>query len=328
MSQQKLSSRVTMSSQGSGLQEQTVLRAPKRSTSYLSNLYQNMLRDGEARPAEPRKHQPPHTTSSSNLLNISVGAKMEYRNAQNFTAPTCDPHLRPIMRRRARSLPSSPERRRSMVASCRLPGCSSGGNRVRFADALGLELAEVKVFQAGEDPSIPLHVLSRLSINSDLCCKRLDLEFTMQCLVPDFQQPADCETFLSCLKQHQVCLERVTNSDLGLSGTVRVMNVAFEKEVAVRYTFNQWRSQHEVMAQWHSHVPGTDGQDSMDVFVFFLPVPPFLLHLSSVVEFAVLYRVNGEEYWDNNQGENYSLRYREHPLKMPRECEESWIHFI
>lgn len=215
-----------------------------------------------------------------------------------------------------------------MVTPCRLPGCSSGGNRVRFADALGLELAEVKVFQAGEDPSIPLHVLSRLSINSDLCCKRLDLEFTMQCLVPDFQQPADCESFLRRLQQHQVCLERVTSSDLGLNGTVRVMNVAFEKQVAVRYTFNHWRSQHEVVAQWHSHIPGTDGQGSMDVFAFFLPVPPFLLQLSSVVEFAVLYRVDGQEYWDNNQGKNYSLVCREHPLKMPRECEESWIHFI
>lgn len=103
----------------------------------------------------------------------------------------CDPHLRPIILRRARSLPSSPERRQEAAgapgAACR-PGCRRQ-HRVRFADALGLELAQVKVFNAGDDPSVPLHVLSRLAINSDLCCSSPDLEFTLQCLVPDFPPP-------------------------------------------------------------------------------------------------------------------------------------------
>ncbi|KAJ6634042.1 hypothetical protein lerEdw1_014173 [Lerista edwardsae] len=302
-----------------------LVRPPRRSPSYLSHLYQNMLQEEEARRVEQRRRQPPHSAS---LLNISANKDLRQGHPQDHATTSCDPHLRPIMRRRARSLPSSPERRRTATAPCRVPGCSTRRNRVRFADALGLELAEVKVFQAGDDPSIPLHVLSRLSINSDLCCSRLDLEFTMQCLVPDFQQPADREDFPSRLLRQLVCLERVTSSDLGLSGTIRVVNVAFEKQVAVRYSFNHWRGQHEVSAQWHSSVPGKDGQDQVDVFTFFLPVPPFLLQLSSVVEFAVRYQVNRQEYWDNNQGKNYSLTCRSHPLKMPRECEESWIHFI
>ncbi|KAF7248861.1 Protein phosphatase 1 regulatory subunit 3D [Varanus komodoensis] len=313
------------STQATALQEPMGSRPPQRSPSYLSDLYQNMLRDAEARRAEQRKGQPLHSSSSTSLLTSSLS---EETHAQGAPVTSCDPHLRPIMRRRARSLPSSPERRKGMMAPCRVPGCSTRRNRVRFADALGLELAEVKVFQAGEDPSIPLHVLSRLSINSDLCCSRLDLEFTMQCLVPDFQQPADCEDFSSRLQQQQVCLERVSSSDLGLNGTVRVINLAFEKQVTVRYTFNHWRGQHEVHAQWHSSVPRNDGWEQVDAFTFFLPLPPFLLQLSSGVEFAVLYRVNGQEYWDNNQGKNYTFTCRSHPLKMPRECEESWIHFI
>lgn len=323
MSQQKSPLRAAVPTQDTKppSQDEIVFRPPRRSPSYLSHLYQNMLLEEGARGLEQR---PSHSAS---LLNISVSEEMQQRHAQNHTVISCDPHLRPIMRRRARSLPSSPERRRSAAAQCRVPGCSTRRNRVRFADALGLELAEVKVFQAGEDPSIPLHVLSRLSINSDLCCSRLDLEFTMQCLVPDFQQPVDREDYPYHLQQQKVCLERVTSSDLGLNGTIRVINVAFEKQVAVRYSFNHWRSQHEVSAQWHSSVPGKEGQDEVDVFTFFLPVPPFL-QLSSVVEFAVRYQVNGQEYWDNNQGKNYSLTCRSHPLKMPRECEESWIHFI
>uniref|UniRef100_A0A8C3MHW4 Uncharacterized protein n=1 Tax=Geospiza parvula TaxID=87175 RepID=A0A8C3MHW4_GEOPR len=247
-------------------------------------------------------------------------------NHASSTFSSCDPALQPIMRRRARSLPTSPERRKRAAVQCQEPGCRM--SRVRFADALGLELTQVKVFQTGEDPSIPLHVLSRLSINSDLWYSSLNLEFTMQCLVPDFQQPADCVDFSSRLQEQQVCLERVSSSDLGLSGTIQVRNVAFEKQVSVRYTFNQWESIHEVCARWKCSIPEKNGQDQVDVFTFFLPVPPFLLHLSTLVQFAARYQVNGQEYWDNNRGKNYTLRCRTHPLKLPRECEESWIHFI
>ncbi|XP_014811621.1 PREDICTED: protein phosphatase 1 regulatory subunit 3D [Calidris pugnax] len=305
------------------------MRGPRRNPSYLSDLYQNMLR-AEGALGRGQQQPPAIHTGCSTTLWSSVPAKgdPQPKNLQSSTSSSCDPALRPIIRRRARSLPTSPERWKRAAAPCQVPGCQSRMNRVRFADALGLELTEVKVFQTGEDPSIPLHVLSRLSINSDLWCSSSDLEFTMQCLVPDFQQPADCVDFSSRLQEQQVCLERVTSSDLGLSGTIQVRNVAFEKQVSVRYTFDHWKSLHEVCARWHSSIPEKNGQGQVDVFTFFLPVPPFLLQLCSVVQFAARYQVNGWEYWDNNRGQNYSLTCRTHPLKMPRECEESWIHFI
>ncbi|KAM6120871.1 LOW QUALITY PROTEIN: protein phosphatase 1 regulatory subunit 3D [Phoenicopterus ruber ruber] len=304
------------------------VRGPRRNPSYLSDLYQNVLRAEEA-PGRGQQQPPAVHPSSSTTLWSSTPAKggPQPNKLQSSASSSCDPVLRPIIRCRARSLPTSPERRKRAAVQCQVPGCQSRMNRVRFADALGLELTKVKVFQTGEDPSIPLHVLSRLSINSDLWYSSLDLEFTMQCLVPDFQQPADCMDFSSRLQEQQVCLERVTCSDLGLSGTIQVRNVAFEKQVSVRYTFNQWKA-HEVCAHWHSSIPEKTGQDQVDIFTFFLPVPPFLLQLCSVVQFAARYRVNGREYWDNNRGKNYSLTCRTHPLKMPRECEESWIHFI
>lgn len=237
--------------------------------------------------------------------------------------------LRPIIQRRARSLPSSPERRQktggAAGGACR-PGCTSRRLRVRFADALGLELAQVKVFQAGDDPAVPLHVLSRLAIASDLGCSSQELEFTLQCLVPDFSPPADAPDFQARLQRQLVCLERVTCSDLGISGSVRVCNVAFEKQVVVRYTFSGWHSAHEVAARWRGPA-GTQGTE--DVFAFGFPVPPFMLARGSLVHFALRYRVAGREYWDNNDGRNYSLTCRDHALHMPRgECEESWIHFI
>ncbi|POI32179.1 hypothetical protein CIB84_004069 [Bambusicola thoracicus] len=301
------------------------VRGPRRNRSYLSDLYENMLR-AQGAPGQGQQQPSVVRPSSSPCLVSYPPGKVaaQPHQPQSSTCSTCDPALRPIIRRRARSLPTTPERRKRV--QCQAPVCQSRMNKVRFADALGLELTEVKVFQKGEDPSIPLHVLSRLSINSDLWYS--NLEFTMQCLVPDFQQPADCMDFSARLQEQQVCLERVTSSDLGVSGTIQVCNIAFEKEVSVRYTFNQWKSLHEVRAHWHSSILDKNGQDQVDVFTFFLPVPSFLLQLCSIVQFAARYQVNGQEYWDNNRGKNYSLTCRTHPLKMPRECEESWIHFI
>nr|XP_033808599.1 protein phosphatase 1 regulatory subunit 3D [Geotrypetes seraphini] len=233
------------------------------------------------------------------------------------SATSCDPHMRPIIgqRRRARSLPTSPERRRA--TRC-LPHCP----QVRFADSLGLELAKVKVFSTAEDPSIPLHVLTRLAINSALCYGG-DLQLPFCYMEPNFLQPADCADFEARLQRQCVCLERVLSSqELGVAGTVRVLNMAFQKTVAVRYTVSEWRKQQEVLAVWQS------GSGATDLFAFCLPVPPFLLQSGSVLRFAVKYRVGGKEYWDNNDGKDYSLMSRSHALSMPKDSEQSWIHFI
>ncbi|XP_054995935.1 protein phosphatase 1 regulatory subunit 3D [Sorex araneus] len=214
--------------------------------------------------------------------------------------------------RRARSLPGSPERRP--------PGAGCGRPlRVRFADALGLELAQVRLFRAGERPAVPPHVLSRLAAPAAPA-------FTLRCLVPDFAPPVDAPGFGERVRRQRVCLERVTCSDLGVRGSVRVCNVAFEKQVAVRYTLSGWRRAHEAAARWRGPA-GAAGAE--DVFAFAFPVPPFVLARGARVHFALRYRVAGAEYWDNNDGRDYSLTVREHPLRLPPgECEESWIHFV
>ncbi|XP_069507137.1 protein phosphatase 1 regulatory subunit 3D [Ambystoma mexicanum] len=298
--------------------EQIKLVMP-RNLSYISNLYQEVqLAEG---------------FSSSGT---SVGSSREGQHgprrlfptspALPRNPPTCDPNLRPIIRRRARSLPSSPERRN--LARCHPQNrCCQ---RVRFADALGLELAEVKVFNAGEDPLIPLHVLSRLSINSDLCCgSSLDLEFNIQYLQPDFPQPADCVDFPERLRQQCICLERVIggSEELGISGTILVLNLDFHKAVYVRYTLNEWRTHQELEATWQQSRKEPAVGDC-DLFTFSLPVPPFLLQLCPAVQLALHYKVGGKEYWDNHQGKNYSFSCQSHALKIPKDSGQSWIHFI
>ncbi|XP_053561512.1 protein phosphatase 1 regulatory subunit 3D [Bombina bombina] len=279
-----------------------------RSLSYINNLYQN------AQLSENFVQQETRIT-----LNKDQYVARHFPRTQSTVIATCDPELRPIMRRRTKSLPTSPDRK--TITKCR-----SRCNKVRFADSLGLELAEVKIFKASDDPSIPLHVLSRLSINSDLCCSQ-DLEFTIQYLEPDFKQPVDCGNFLDLLQQHCVCLEQATSSDeTDISGSIRVLNLAFEKSVSVRYSFTDWKNYYEVGAVWQNSIR-SESTDS-DVFAFSLPLPPFLQQICSVIEVAIRYQVEDKEYWDNNMGNNYSFSYRSHTLKMPKECEQSWIHFI
>ncbi|KAM5135796.1 protein phosphatase 1 regulatory subunit 3D [Mantella aurantiaca] len=277
-----------------------------RSLSYISDLYKNVQQ------AEGFGGQ------GVRLAKEQRRARELWR-AESAWGKSCDPELRPIIRRRTKSLPSSPERK--SAAKCR-PQC----HKVRFADSLGLELAEVKVFNSGDNPSVPLHVLSRLSINSDLCCSQ-DLEVSLQYLEPDFKQPADCEDFLERLRKYRVCLQHVTSTEeLGISGTVRVLNVAFEKAVTVRYSFTDWKTHCDVLAVWQKCEDA--GIPNADTFAFTIILPPFFTHICSAVQFAIRYQVGGEEFWDNNQGRNYIFTSRSHTLKMPKDSEQSWIHFI
>ncbi|KAJ8016577.1 hypothetical protein DPEC_G00008680 [Dallia pectoralis] len=231
----------------------------------------------------------------------------------------CESMPKPIIRKRARSLPSSTERKRL-----------SHNVGVRFVDCLGLDLEDVKVFKAGEDPFVPQHVSFKLLMSAELAGGK-NLEISLPYLKPVFpQQPGDQPEFLSRLHQQNVCLERVLCFEMGIIGITQVLNLHFEKEVRVRYSFTDWTSSSETMASWVSTAcKSWDRTQNLncDTFRFHLPVPPFL-QPGAVLEFAVLYKVLGKEYWDNNDGQNYKLVCHSYKLTVPKECEDSMVHFI
>uniref|UniRef100_A0A671R0Y8 Protein phosphatase 1, regulatory subunit 3Db n=1 Tax=Sinocyclocheilus anshuiensis TaxID=1608454 RepID=A0A671R0Y8_9TELE len=212
---------------------------------------------------------------------------------------SCEPEPKPIMRRWAKSLSSSTEEH-----TCR-------NVQVRFVDSLGLELEDVKLFKASEDPMVPVHVITRLLASSELASRK-KLELSLPYFQPSFPDNMRAEAgFLKRLCQQRVCLEQVFCSELGIIGTVQVLNLAYEKEVTVRYSFTE------------------DGPDpESDMFRFHLPVPPFILQPGAMLQFAICYRVRGFEFWDNNGGCNYKLTCQTYKLTVPRECEDSLVHFI
>ncbi|XP_030625855.1 protein phosphatase 1, regulatory subunit 3Da [Chanos chanos] len=232
---------------------------------------------------------------------------------------SCEPLPKPIIHRRAQSLPSPPERRRQI----RRAG-------VRFVDSLGVELENVKVFSAGENPSVPQHVLFRLLMNSELAGGK-KLEISLPLLKPMFpEKPADHPSFSEHLCHQKVCLEQVLCNEMGITGIVQVLNLAFEKEIKVRYSFTNWKSFSETKAHWVSNKPmeNVPNGPSCDTFCFHLPVPPFILTPGAILEFAICYKVLGTEFWDNNGGQNYKLVCHSYKLTVPKECEDSMIHFI
>lgn len=214
-------------------------------------------------------------------------------------------HLERFMkdRRRAQSLPAYPAALLGEVSA------SSERKRVKFADSMGLNLASVKHFSSLEEPQIPSKVLSRhksfppqqQDFINDLCQSfksSLDTDRLFAC----FPEPGETERRV---QQLGVCLEKVTISQFDVRGQIRVLSDCTDKEVGVRYTFNDWLSYVDAQAlPMAADAPGFAGE----LFSFTVYTPPFM-DPSSAVHFAVYLKTQDAEFWDNNGGQNYTLRY-------------------
>lgn len=230
----------------------------------------------------------------------------------------------PGQRRRCKSLPSSAERAKLEVARICSP---SSQKKVRFADSLGLELISVRHFDDSDVPESPDRVMDKfkkaraLHLNnfeqhSNACTQSTFVETLFTC-------PGARADFQERLRSSRVLLESVQTDEFSISGVVRVVNLAFEKRVTLRYTLNNWLTFMDVPA---SYVPrSSDGLS--DKFHFKIVTPAFL-ESSGSLQFAVRYRVGADEFWDNNDGKNYKVRRHKFKISPPREWDNGWIHFI
>lgn len=90
------------------------------------------------------------------------------------------------------------------------------------------------------------------------------------------------------------------------NGRVRVRNIAFEKWIAVRFTFDWWQTTSEVTAKYMQTVE----EGKFDVFVFTIRLNDMLSRIEEKTLFmAIRYTVTGQEIWDNNLGENYQIKF-------------------
>jgi len=182
--------------------------------------------------------------------------------------------------------------------------------RVWFADDVGLDLVTIRRYELPvPSPTVADHV----PLQSPGCRRRMRLR-----LEPGFRQPWLDPAGLRCrLDRDAVALESASSRGSGLqfAGTVLVANVAFEKRITVRCTFDFWRSFVDIVAVYvTSGCPGTD------LFAFEVQPDtsaiadhPWPRQNGGRFEFAVRYQYRAHsdavwmERWDNNNGRNYQM---------------------
>lgn len=195
------------------------------------------------------------------------------------------------------------------------PGTPGRKKIVRFADVLGLDLADVRTY-LDEIPKVPNSAYNDLEcVNISRSCSddtslsslypiKNDQNAT-KILIPMFQQPGGQTNFLDIVKDKNVCLDNVMVEDpvsFAIKGTVRVRNLDYHKSVHIRYTIDSWKSYSDLQATYVQN--SCDGFS--DKFTFLLYA--HTLNVGERLEFAVRFQAKGCQYWDNNFGANYCFQ--------------------
>ncbi|WVW86712.1 hypothetical protein I302_108766 [Kwoniella bestiolae CBS 10118] len=116
-----------------------------------------------------------------------------------------------------------------------------------------------------------------------------------------------------------VMLERIElQSGLGplcLRGTAIVRNVSFQKWVAVRFTLDHWQTVSEVSGTHVCHIPAaTSGDEGWDRFSFSIKLDDYKRKLDErQMILCVHYSVEGQDWWDSNDGMNYNFTFKKSP---------------
>ncbi len=110
-----------------------------------------------------------------------------------------------------------------------------------------------------------------------------------------FTQPGVEPGFYERVSNDKVALESIREESRSIHGVIRVANIAFHKEVTVRWSHDNWKSYHDT----HAVFCANDG--ATDRFTFELPIN------GDDLVIAIRYQVERQEYWDNNRGRNYLI---------------------
>ncbi|XP_023033410.1 protein phosphatase 1 regulatory subunit 3C-B isoform X2 [Drosophila willistoni] len=183
--------------------------------------------------------------------------------------------------------------------------CRGPKKHVIFADDEGLSLTEVRVMS--EPSNVPPYWSMKFleQITQGLVSPHPPDQWTV-----DFKQPAsDYLSFRQKIEKDFVSLENVIVKDEEsiVVGTIKVKNIDFQKEIIVRVTWDDWKSQQDIFCTFaRAYGPTTCAHVVFDTFSFKITLPPS----SKRLEFCICYRTNDTEYWDNNDGKNYTISKR------------------
>jgi len=94
------------------------------------------------------------------------------------------------------------------------------------------------------------------------------------------------------------------------NGAVDVRNVGYSKVVEVVYTTNNWKTVMVAQASYggsriYYGYSSFDNPNQYGVERWYFFLPSFA---GKEVKYAISYKVNGQTYWDNNEGLNYTAK--------------------
>jgi hypothetical protein len=124
--------------------------------------------------------------------------------------------------------------------------------------------------------------------------KQIELQIRNMPSIP----PRDADVFMQALTLSQ--------SDKTIVGRVKVRNIAYEKWVAARFTLDLWQTTSEVTARYVESVD----EGAFDIFMFTIRLHDIWLRIEEKTMFIALrYTTAGRQFWDNNNGANYMLKF-------------------
>ncbi|CAI4218086.1 unnamed protein product [Parascedosporium putredinis] len=97
-----------------------------------------------------------------------------------------------------------------------------------------------------------------------------------------------------------------------LHGSVVVANLAFHKSLTCRFTLDYWKTTSEVAAEYASQIHST----GHDRWSFSIRLSDMANLETKTLYLCVRYNVNGQEYWDNNDGANFQVDF--HKKYLPQ----------
>ncbi|XP_026498283.2 protein phosphatase 1 regulatory subunit 3C [Vanessa tameamea] len=213
-------------------------------------------------------------------------------STRGFSAP-CLSVLKPVQL----TLKSAPR-------SCIRLSTDKKNKRVVFADDRGYALEQIKFMT--EPSHVPPYWALKI-IPSPSPERKSPPQSAVDLWEPRFPQPAsDYLEFRRRITECCVSLENVIvkQNECAVDGTVKVKNLDFNKEVFVRATSDGWRTEEDTYCAFVESGPlSKDGVSTYDTFGFRLQLP---IH-SRRLDFCVCFRCKGNEYWDNRNGENYTI---------------------
>lgn len=208
------------------------------------------------------------------------------------------PALRPHSRRRPSSMPGTPTYSKAVHFDSQL-------EHIRHF----LQVDRPLAVSAGSSPAENYESEAEFPFGSDESSARpRGSSYEWEILLANFPQASTDRRHLP------VHVERVflSSDKKNLIGVVAVQNLAFQKQVTARFTFDYWKTTSEVAAEFSNDVRRT-AFDHLDRFTFSISLADQNNLENKTLYFCVRYNVNGQEFWDSNNSTNYQVDFAKKP---------------